>query len=44
MFKHGFKQVLAVFQDTKIKKSQTLLKNLKTKLREYYHDAEVGKH
>ena len=43
LFKHGFRQVSAIFQDPKIKKSQKLHKNQKTKMGEYYHAAEVGK-
>ena len=43
LFKHGFRQVLAIFQDPKIPKSQKLIKNQKTKVWEYYHDAQVGK-
>ena len=43
LFKHGFRQVLAIFQHPKLSKSQKLIKNQKTKVREYYHDAEVGK-
>ena len=43
MFKHGFRQVLAIFQDPKIQKYQKLIKKQKTKIWEYYHDAEVGK-
>ena len=43
MFKHCFRQVLAIFQDPKLQKSQKLIKNKKTKIREYYHDAEIGK-
>ena len=43
MFKHGFRHVWAIFQDPKIQKSKKLIKNQKTKIREYYPDAEVGK-
>ena len=43
MFKHGFRQVPAIFQDLKIPKSQKLIKNQETKVQEYYHDAEAGK-
>ena len=43
MFKHGFKQFLAIFQDPKIQKSQKQSKNQKNKVQEYYGDAQVGK-
>ena len=43
LFTHGFRQVLAIFQHSKISKSQKLIKNQKTNIQEYYHDAEVGK-
>ena len=43
MFKHGFRQVLLIFQDPQIPKSQKLIENQKTKVREYYGDAQVGK-
>ena len=43
MFKQGFRQVLAIFQNPTIQKSQKLIQNQKTKIQEYYHDAEVGK-
>ena len=43
MFKHGFRQVLAIFQHSKISKSQKLIKNQKTKAQDYYPDPQVGK-
>ena len=43
MFKHGFGQVPAIVQVLKIHKYRELIKNKKSKIREYYHDAEVGK-
>ena len=43
MFKHGFRQVLAIFQDPKLPKSQKLIKNKKTKVQDYYGDPQVGK-
>ena len=43
MFKHGFRQVLATFQDPKLPTSQKLIKNQKTKVQDYYGDPQVGK-
>ena len=43
LFKHLFRQVPAIFQDPKIQKSYKLIKNQKTKIWEYYRDAEVSK-
>ena len=43
MIKHGFRQLLAIFQDPQIPKSQKLIKNQKTKAQDYYPDAQVDK-
>ena len=43
MFKHGFRQVLAIFQDPTLQKSQKLIKTQKTKAHDYYPDPQVGK-
>ena len=42
MFKHGFRQVLAMFQTLQIHKSQNNIKDRKSKIWEYYHNAELG--
>ena len=42
MFKHGFRQVPAIIQVIQIQKSQKLIKKQKTKVREYYHDVQLG--
>ena len=41
MFKHGFRQILAIFQDQKPQKWQKLIKNQKTKAQDYYPDPQV---
>ena len=43
LFKHGFRQILAIFQDPKLPKCQKLIKNQKTKAQDYYDDLKVGK-
>ena len=43
MFKHGFRQVSAIFQDPKLQQSQKLIKNQKTKAQDYYPDGQVDK-
>ena len=43
MLKHGFRQVLGIFQDPKPPKCQKLTKNQKTKAQDYYDDLKVGK-
>ena len=43
VFKHGFRQVLAIFPDPKLPKSQKLIKNQKTKAQDYYPDPQVDK-
>ena len=43
MLKQGFRQVLAIFQYSKISKSQKLIKNQKTKAQDHYPDPQVGK-
>ena len=43
MFKHGFRQVLAIFEHPKSPKSQKLIKNQKTKVQDYYPDLQVDK-
>ena len=43
MLKQGFRQVLAIFQHSKISKSQKRIKNQKTKAQDYYPDPQVGK-
>ena len=43
LFNYGFRQVLAIFQDPKLPKSQKLIKNQKTKAQDYYPDPQVGK-
>ena len=43
MFKHGFRQVLPIFQDPKLPKSEKLIKNQKTKVQDYYPDPQIDK-
>ena len=43
LFKHGFRQILAIFQDQKLQKCQKLIKNQKTKAQDYYPDPQVDK-
>ena len=43
MFKHSFRQVLAIFQDQKLQKCQKLIKNQKTKVQDYYGEPQVDK-
>ena len=43
VFKHGFRQVPAIFQVPKVQKSQKLIKSQKTKAQDYYPDAQVDK-
>ena len=43
LFKHGFRQILAIFQDQKLQKGQKLIKNQKTKAQDYYPDLHIDK-
>ena len=41
LFKHGFRSILAIFQDPKLSKSQKLIKFQKTKVQDYYPDLHI---